>query len=115
MLSQSQRPPSLTVWTPRAALRLGMLLQDSPVAKAVRDNLLNLVERVIPTQSPTPELPSARERLEVIEFGTNSLERLGGADERTRLGLQDKVRDILLEDKLHSTAECVKIYLASDA
>ena len=81
-----------------------MLLQDSPVAKAVRDNLLNLVEHIIPAQSSTPELPSVRERLEVIEFGTNLLDRLGGADERTRLALKDQVRDILLEDKLQSTA-----------
>lgn len=33
-----------TVWTPRAALRLGMLLRDSAIAKAVRGQILNLVE-----------------------------------------------------------------------
>jgi hypothetical protein len=34
----------LTIWTPRAALRLGMLLRDSAIAKAVRTVLLDIVE-----------------------------------------------------------------------
>lgn len=40
----------LTIWTPRAALRLGMLLRNSAVAKAVRTSLLDAVEKVIPEQ-----------------------------------------------------------------
>ena len=39
------------IWTPRAALRLGMILRDSVVAKAVRTSLLDAVETVIPAQS----------------------------------------------------------------
>ncbi len=50
-LSVSERTPKLTVWTPRAALRAGMLLRDSAVASAVRTALLNAVEKVIPTQA----------------------------------------------------------------
>lgn len=46
--AETSKAPSLTIWTPRAALRLGMVLQDSPVAKAVRTSLLDAVE-VIPT------------------------------------------------------------------
>lgn len=38
--------PSLTIWTPRAALRAGMLLRDSLVAKEVRNVILDLVETV---------------------------------------------------------------------
>lgn len=34
ILSISNKTPCLTVWTPRAALRPGMLLKDSEVAKA---------------------------------------------------------------------------------
>jgi hypothetical protein len=34
------------IWTPRAALRLGMLLRDSEVAKQVRTTLLDVVESV---------------------------------------------------------------------
>ncbi len=35
----------LTIWTPRAALRLGMLLRDSLVAQKVRTILLDVAER----------------------------------------------------------------------
>ncbi len=42
--SQSKAPSSLTIWTPRAALRLGMLLRDSPIAKAVRTEMLDIAE-----------------------------------------------------------------------
>lgn len=38
----------VTIWTPRSALRLGMVLKDSTVAKAVRTSLLDSVEHVIP-------------------------------------------------------------------
>ncbi len=41
----------VAVWTARAALRLGMLLRDSIVAKQVRTSLLNVVEKVIPAQA----------------------------------------------------------------
>ncbi len=51
IVSVSQRTPKLTVWTPRAALRVGMLLRDSSVAKAVRTALLDLVEKVVPAQA----------------------------------------------------------------
>lgn len=40
----------IAIWTPRAALRLGMILRDSVVAKAVRTSLLDAVE-IIPAQS----------------------------------------------------------------
>ena len=50
ILSISQRTPNLTLWTPRAALRLGMVLSDSEVAAQVRTLILNVVEQV-PAQS----------------------------------------------------------------
>jgi hypothetical protein len=40
----------IAIWTPRASLRLGMILRDSIIAKAVRTSLLDAVE-VIPAQS----------------------------------------------------------------
>ncbi len=39
---------SLLIWTPRAALRLGMLLPDSPVARKVRSVILDIVEEASP-------------------------------------------------------------------
>ena len=41
----------IAIWTPRASLRLGMILRDSIIAKAVRTSLLDAVETVIPAQS----------------------------------------------------------------
>lgn len=43
-LSLTSDTPQATAWTPRAALRLGMLLRDSEVAKAVRTALLDEAE-----------------------------------------------------------------------
>ena len=53
----------VAIWTPRAALRLGMLLRDSEVAKEVRTSLLNAVEKVIPAQ--TQEIEKLKLELEV--------------------------------------------------
>ena len=39
--TESSNAASLTIWTPRAALRLGMVLQNSPIARAVRTSLLD--------------------------------------------------------------------------
>lgn len=41
----------LNAWTPRAALRLGMTLEKSEVARQVRTSLLDAVEEVLPIQS----------------------------------------------------------------
>ncbi|MDJ0746397.1 MAG: hypothetical protein QNJ32_23955 [Xenococcaceae cyanobacterium MO_167.B27] len=51
ILSLSSKQSNIMLWTPRGALRLGMLLRDSEVAKAVRTSLLNTVEKVIPAQN----------------------------------------------------------------
>jgi len=51
LLSLTPMAVNATVWTPRAALRLGMLLRDSAIAKAVRTSLLDAVEKVIPNQA----------------------------------------------------------------
>lgn len=51
IISLTPDTPQATIWTPRAALRLGMLLRDSEVAKTVRTSLLDAVENVIPAQS----------------------------------------------------------------
>jgi hypothetical protein len=47
---------SLTIWTPRAALGLGMLLQNSPVARKVRSVILDIVEEASPSPKP-PDNP----------------------------------------------------------
>ena len=49
--SLPSRTSQVTVWSPRAVLRAGMLMRDSIVAKEVRTSLLNAVEKVIPAQA----------------------------------------------------------------
>ena len=44
--AESSNAASLTIWTPRAALRLGMVLQESAVAQAVRTSLLDATEAI---------------------------------------------------------------------
>ena len=50
-LTEASKTSQLVIWTPRAALRLGMVLRDSVIAQALRSSLLNAVEYVIPAQS----------------------------------------------------------------
>ena len=102
-LSISKKTPRLTIWTPRAALRLGMLLRDSPIAIAVRTSLLDMAEKVVPIVNNQNQnlflLPSARQQLETVELGMNLLGKLGGWDERTNILLKDRVRNILFNDR----------------
>lgn len=65
ILSLSSKQSNIMIWTPRAALRLGMLLRDSEVAKAVRTSLLNAVEKVIPAQNQ--EIEKLKLQLEVAK------------------------------------------------
>ena len=76
-LSISKKTPQLTIWTPRAALRLGMLLKDSEVAKAVRTSLLNAVEKVIPAQSQ--EIEKLKLQLEVAKAQKETAKAQQGA------------------------------------
>ena len=50
IMSLSPNSPNETIWNPRCALRLGMLLRDSEIAKLVRTVILDSLE-VIPAQS----------------------------------------------------------------
>lgn len=56
--AETSKSSSLTIWTPRAALRLGMVLQDSAVAKAVRTSLLDVVSVI----------PAAAEKVRELEL-----------------------------------------------
>ncbi len=54
----------IAIWTPRASLRLGTILRDSVVAKAVRTSLLDAVE-IIPAQAQ--EIERLKLELEVAQ------------------------------------------------
>ncbi len=47
-MTVTNKARNLTIWTPRAALRLGMLLRDSEVAKQVRTVLLDVAQTAEP-------------------------------------------------------------------
>ena len=51
LAAESSKAPSLIIWTPRAALRLGMVLRDCALAASVRTSLLDAVEKVLPAQN----------------------------------------------------------------
>jgi hypothetical protein len=53
VLSLTNKARNITIWNPRSTLRLGYLLRDSPIAKAVRTTSLNFIEQAAqPTQIP---------------------------------------------------------------
>ena len=66
----SDKIPSLTTWTPRSALRLGMLLRDSEIAKQVRTLLLDLSE-LAPSQPALPQTFSEALRLLADQVDAN--------------------------------------------
>ncbi len=71
----SEKTPSLTIWTPRAALRLGMLLRDSLIAKAVRTVILNIVESVThPRQANTLAIRKLDLQIEIKKLELQKLE-----------------------------------------
>jgi hypothetical protein len=55
LLSLTSKTVNVAVWTPRAAMRLGLLLRNSAIAAALRTTLLNAVE-IIPAQAQEIEL-----------------------------------------------------------
>lgn len=83
-LSIPSKTSQVTIWNPRSALRLGMLLRDSEVAKTVRTSLLNIVEKVVPNQ--TQEIERLKLELELAKTQerllatTNAIASLHGSD-----------------------------------
>ncbi|MEO0375516.1 MAG: DNA-binding protein [Cyanobacteria bacterium P01_A01_bin.17] len=71
IIALASQTSQATLWTPRGALRLGMLLRDSEIAKAVRTALLNEVERAghldQQVQSQQYEIEKLRLELQVAQ------------------------------------------------
>jgi hypothetical protein len=98
ILSISSRTPNLTIWPPRAALRLGMLLRDSEVAKAIRTALLNAIESAAPT-AQAPALPSP-DRFTLLKEAVEIGNQLGGFDDRQKMLLKDQLMNLLMQERL---------------
>jgi hypothetical protein len=102
---------NLSIWTPRASLRLGMLLQDSLVAEQVRTSLLDKAEEPIAPTAPPPEpeqpkplepiaipgLISGDPRLAFLREAIALGEYLGGFDQDQREILKAKLLSELIE------------------
>lgn len=74
-MSLTSSTPRITIHTPRSTLRLGMTLEESEVARAVRTSLLDAVEKVIPAQAEEIE------RLQLQLALSQSQERLMAASQ----------------------------------
>lgn len=69
-LTESSKTARVTIWTPRAALRLGMLLRDSEVAKQVRNVLLDVAQAAEPRDTTNVQ----REISQLIELAQTQVE-----------------------------------------
>lgn len=81
----------LTIWTPRSALRLGMLLRDSEIAKAVRTALLDASDyaSAFVQQSQQNPQPLALRKLELeIEYTKSQTDQINAQNETLRLKIQ---------------------------
>jgi hypothetical protein len=54
-LSLTNKARNLTIWNPRATLRLGYLLRDSAIAKAVRTTSLDFIEQAAKPKAEPPK------------------------------------------------------------
>jgi hypothetical protein len=85
ILSLSVKATSVSIWTPRAILRAGMLLQNNEIAKQVRNVVLDQVEQnpnpqqlglfpdggqEVPVSEPPVSAPRLAEIAEAIEIAT---------------------------------------------
>ncbi|MEP0873601.1 hypothetical protein NDA01_27975 [Trichocoleus desertorum AS-A10] len=102
LLSLTSKSVNATIWTPRAALRLGMLLRDSEIAKAIRTSLLDAVEHIIPALAPTSEPPAlpSPDRFTLLKEAVEIGNQLGGFDDRQKMLLKDQLMNLLMQERL---------------
>lgn len=109
-LSTSQeRLPSLTIWTPRAALRLGMLLRDSEVAKQVRTVLLDVAENGDRTSPPQSSLDVLAQSLQALTQVAQSM-----AEVERRQREQEAILTQLVAGKEQAEAELAALPLSQE-
>lgn len=106
LTSEQAKIPSLTIWTPRAALRLGMLLRDSEVAKQVRTVLLDVAMQVSSFSVPVkPILPSRELALETARSVSEIKDLLADTDPR----LCQLLVDVAINDAVQTIKAIAKI------
>lgn len=82
VIDKSDSPPTLTLWTPRSALRCGMLLRDSEVAKQVRTILLDTISQKVSLQKLEGQFRSEVSIKSIDEAATVLGKRFGSAYEQ---------------------------------
>ena len=84
-LTEATKTTQLTIWTPRAALRLGMLLRDSQVAKQVRNVLLDIAQSAEPHNTSNTQ----REISQLIELARTQVEVINEQQKMLAAALAD--------------------------
>jgi hypothetical protein len=86
-LSLTNKARNLTIWNPRATLRLGYLLRDSPIAKAVRTTSLDFIEQAAKPKAAPPKSQAEitlalaqqqvdqEQRMQAVEARVNHIEQ----------------------------------------
>jgi hypothetical protein len=86
-LSLTNKARNLTIWNPRATLRLGYLLRDSAIAKAVRTTSLDFIEQVAQPKAEPPksqaemllvyaqQLVDQEQRVQAVEARVHQIEQ----------------------------------------
>lgn len=99
----------ITIWTPRAALRLGMLLRDSEVAKQVRTVLLDVAENGDRTSPPRSSLDVLAQSLQALTQVAQSM-----AEVERRQREQEVILTQLVAGKEQAEAELAALPLSQE-
>jgi hypothetical protein len=87
IMKVTNKARNLTIWNPRATLRLGYLLRDSAIAKAVRTTSLDFIEQAAKPKAAPPksqaevtlalaqQLVDQEQRMQAVEARVNHIEQ----------------------------------------
>lgn len=111
-LDTRAKTPSITAWTPRAAVRLGLMLRDSQVAAFIRNVVLDLVEASNKAVTPEPPQTQAEFLLMFAQQMVTQEKRL--TEQERELREQKALLDDLLADKQSAEEELFALPTADE-
>ena len=109
-LSLTPKTPNLTAWTPRAGVRLGLLLRDSQVAAFIRTVVLDIVEES--NRPPEPPQTNAEFLLMFAQQMVSQEKRL--AEQESELRQQKTILSDLLAEKQAAEEELFALPTADE-
>ncbi|MEG4149441.1 hypothetical protein [Microcoleus sp. Pol12B5] len=117
MMSLTSTASNITIWTPRAALRLGMLLRDSDVAKQVRTVLLDVAEGDRMDRSTTSQPLPPQSSLDVLAQSLQALTQVAQsmAEVERRQREQEVILTQLVAGKEQAEAELAALPLSQES